>query len=175
MEGEKLKLVPGVIKDALSNIRMSDDGLSFVFSELSMPGKGIEALNKCVDEAKEVYVINFAMNNIADPTSLSVVTNLMHLDLSKNKVKNLSIFSSDEFCLNLRYLDISSNKFSELPALKCPKLEYLDISYNKLEKVNEGWAGHPSLKIFKSIDNKFKNMAPFKNLPKLTELYLANN
>ena len=154
---------------------MSDDGESFIFSELSMPGKGIDVLNKCVEEAKEVYTINISMNNIADPSLLSCVTNLMHLDLSKNKVKTLTIFSSEELCLNLRYLDISSNKFSELPALKCPKLEYLDISFNKLEKVNEGWAGHPNLKIFKSIDNKFKNMAPFKSMPKLQELYLANN
>ena len=51
----------------------------------------------------------------------------------------------------------------------------IDISFNKIEKVNEGWQGHPTLKVFKSIDNKFKNLNPFKNMPKLTELYLANN
>lgn len=175
MEGEKLKLVPGIIKDHLSGMKMSDDGESFLFTELIMPNKGIEALNKCVEEGKEVYIVNFANNGIADPTFLSCMANLVHLDLSKNKVKNLSIFSTEEFCLNLKYLDISSNKFTELPALKCPKLQYLDISYNKLEKVNEGWAGHGELKIFKSIDNKFKNMTPFKNMPKLLELYLANN
>ena len=56
-----------------------------------------------------------------------------------------------------------------------PKLEYLDISFNKIEKVNDGWVGHPSLKVLKSIDNKFKNLAPFKGMPKLEQLYLANN
>lgn len=56
-----------------------------------------------------------------------------------------------------------------------PKLEYLDISYNKIEKINEGWTGHPNLKILKSVENKFKTLAPFKNMPKLEELYLANN
>ena len=70
---------------------------------------------------------------------------------------------------------MSSNKFSEFPAFKCPKLEYLDISDNKLEKVNEAWQGHPSLKVLKSKDNKFKNFAAFKNMPKLEELYLASN
>lgn len=65
--------------------------------------------------------------------------NLIHLDLSKNKVKNITIFTSEECFLNLKYLDLSSNKFTEFAAFKCPKLEYLDISYNKLEKVNEGW------------------------------------
>lgn len=62
-----------------------------------------------------------------------------------------------------------------MPAFKLPKLEYLDISYNKIEKVNEGWTGHGSIRILKSVDNKFKNLAPFKNMPKLEELYLARN
>jgi Leucine-rich repeat (LRR) protein len=31
------------------------------------------------------------------------------------------------------------------------------------------------MKILKSIDNKFKNLAPFKNMPKLEELYASNN
>ena len=73
----------------------------------------------------------------------------------------------------MKWLDVSNNKFADLPALKCPKLEYLDISYNKLEKINEGWTGHERLRIVKSIDNKFKNLAPFKSMPKLEELYMA--
>ena len=76
---------------------------------------------------------------------------------------------------NLKYLDVSNNKFGEFAAFKCPNLEYLDVSFNKLEKVNEGWAGHPKLKILKSIDNKFKNLSIFKGMPKLEELYLQRN
>ena len=75
----------------------------------------------------------------------------------------------------MKYLDLSSNKFNEMCALKCPRLEYLDISHNRIEKASEGWQGHPNLKIFKSIENKFRNMKPFKDMPKLQELYLANN
>lgn len=56
-----------------------------------------------------------------------------------------------------------------------PQLEYLDISHNKLEKINEGWNGHPNLKLFNVADNKFKNLSPFKNCPKLEELYAQNN
>lgn len=59
--------------------------------------------------------------------------------------------------------------------IKVQKLEYLDISYNRLEKVSEGWTGHPNIRILKSVDNKFKNLAPFKEMPKLEELYLESN
>ena len=100
---------------------------------------------------------------------------MQHVDLRGNKVKNISIFCQDEVMLNLKYLDLSSNKFGEFPAIKCPKLEYLDVSDNKLEKVNEGWTGHANLKILKARENKFKTFAPFKNMPKLEELYLGNN
>jgi protein phosphatase 1 regulatory subunit 7 len=75
----------------------------------------------------------------------------------------------------LKWLDISNNKITEFPALKLAKLEYLDIGYNKLEKVNEAWNGHPTLRILKTIDNKFKSIALFKALPKLEELYMGNN
>jgi Leucine-rich repeat (LRR) protein len=100
---------------------------------------------------------------------------LIRLDLSKNKIKSISVFTIEESFPNLKWLDVSNNKFIELPGIKCPKLEYFDISYNKLEKINEGWVGHSNIKVLKSVDNKFKNLAPFKNMPKLEELYLANN
>lgn len=75
----------------------------------------------------------------------------------------------------MKWLDLSHNKFGEFPAMKCPKLEYLDVSYNKLEKINENWQGHENLRIVKSVDNKFKSLVPFKNMPRLEELYMASN
>ena len=139
MADEKLVLKPGVVAPFLSNIQMSDDGETFFFSELDLSQKNVEALNKAIEEAKEVLTCNLSFNNIKDPSTLKELKNLVHLDLSKNKINNLTIFTTDEDCLNLKWLDISGNAFKEMPALKCPKLEYLDISYNKLEKVNEGW------------------------------------
>ena len=172
---EKLVLKPGVVTPFLSNFSISNDGASFQFTTLDMSSKNIEALNKTIEEGKEVYNCNLANNNIADPSALKELQNLQRLDLGRNKVRNVAIFLAEENFLNLKYLDLSNNKMTEFSPFLLPKLEYLDISGNKLEKVNEAWAGHPSLKILKSVDNKFKSMAPFKNMPKLEELYLANN
>ena len=95
--------------------------------------------------------------------------------MARNKIKNIAIFTNEENFLNLRWLDVSSNKYTELVPFKLPKLDYLDISYNRIEKINENWTGHPNVKILKTIDNKFKSLAPFKDMPMLTELFLAQN
>ena len=174
-DGEKLVLKPGVVLPFLSNFTISNDGESFQFTDLDMSGKNIEQLNKTIEEAKEVYNVNLNTNGIGDPSALKELLNLMHLDLGSNKVKNLNVLTVEDNFPNLQWLDISNNKFTEFPPIKCPKLQYLDVSYNKLEKVNDGWTGHANLKVLKSVENKFKNLAVFKNCPKLEELYLARN
>jgi Leucine-rich repeat (LRR) protein len=120
-------------------------------------------------------VLDLNNNNIVDINVIQQFTNLVKLNVGKNKIKSIAIFSNEENFPNLKWLDISNNKYIELIGIKVPKLEYLDISYNKLEKINESWTGHPNIKVFKSIDNKFKNFVPFKELPKLEELYLESN
>ena len=59
---------------------------------------------------------------------------------------------------HLKWLDLSTTKLTEFPGLKLPKLEYLDLSFNKLEKISDGWQGHPNLRILKVADNKFKSL-----------------
>ena len=142
---------------------------------MDMSSHSIEAVPSAIAEFKMVTKLNLSGNNVVDIQHLTNLVNLTYLDLARNKIKNISVFANEESFPNLRWLDVSTNKFTEFPALKIPKCEYLDISFNKLEKVSEGWTGHENLKIIKSVDNKFKNLAPFRNMPKLEELYLAQN
>ena len=116
-----------------------------------------------------------SLNGLADVNPLKDCINIIKLNLSKNKIKNIAIFAQDDAMPNLKWLDVSANKFTSFPAFKCPKLEYLDISYNKLEKVDDGWTTHDRLRVIKSVDNKFKNLAVFKNLPALEELNMTSN
>ncbi len=124
---------------------------------------------------KDLTKIDFSNNGLADVTSIKDLTRLTRLNLSNNRIKNFSVFATEDAFPALQWLDISNNKFTEWPGFKCPKLDYLNIGGNKLEKVNEGWTGHPTLRIISAKDNKFKNLNNFKNCPKLEELYLASN
>ena len=172
---EKLVLKPGVVTQFLDNFSSTPDLESFQFTELNITNKRVEQLNKAMEEVKDVAIVDFSLNNITDINPMKDMANLVKLNLAKNKIKSLAVFTLEECFPNLKWLDVQANKFSEMPALKLPKLEYLDISYNKLEKLNEGWTGHANLRIVKSVDNKFKSLAAFKNMPRLEELYMASN
>jgi len=124
---------------------------------------------------KDVTEIQLENNGIQDIKPLEPMTKLIKLNLANNKIKGMNIFTNDDSFPNLKWLDVSNNKLTEIPALKCPKLEYLDLSFNKMEKVNEGWVGHPNIRILKCVDNKYKTLAPFKSMANLEELYMAQN
>ena len=111
-----------------------------------------------MEEVKEVRKCDLSVNNIVVCVTLKDMQQLTYLNLAKNKIKALNIFTQDDLFPNLKWLDVSNNKLTEMPAFKLPKLEYLDISYMKLEKVNDAWSGHTNIRIFKTIDNKFKSI-----------------
>jgi len=171
----KLVLKPGNICPFLTNLDVSADRECLQFSTVDCPGQELEQLMKVAEEVKDVTVIDFSNNGLADVGSLNTLARLTRLNLSNNKIKNFAVFAQEEAFPNLKWLDISYNKFVEWPAFKCPKLDYLNIGGNKLEKVSAEWAGHPNLRVISAFDNKFKNLAVFKNMTKLEELYLSNN
>ena len=172
---EKLVLKAEVIKKYLQNFDFTTDRESMQFLHLVLASKRIEALNNSILEAKHVQFLDLQNNNVVDIALLAQFPNLVKLNVSKNKIKSIAVFSSEEAFLNLKWLDVSNNKFTELALVKCPKLEYVDLSYNKLEKVSESWVGHPTVRVLKSVDNKFKSLQIFKDMPKLEELYLEAN
>lgn len=149
------------------------DKLQYVLVNLN--AKGLEQINQTFLEFKHLLHIDLGKNNIVDVNLLQNFENVVTLNLAKNKIKKVDIFTNEELFPKLRKLDISENKYVELPAIKLPKLEYLDVGGNKLEKINDGWAGHPNLKVLKAEESKFKTLAFCKEMPKLEELYLGNN
>lgn len=86
--------------------------------------------------------MDLSINNIQEINLIKDMSNLVKLNLARNKIKSCAIFANEDLFPNLKWLDVSNNKITELAAFKLPKLEYLDISDCRLEKVNEGWAGH---------------------------------
>ena len=69
-EPQKLVLKQGVILPFLSNFQLSADGENFIKTDLDLTNKGVEQLNKFIEEAKEVLWMNLSRNGIPDPSPL---------------------------------------------------------------------------------------------------------
>lgn len=59
------------------------------FTDLNMSNKRVEALAKSAEEIKEVQNIDMSVNNLADVGPLKDCTNLIKLNVCKNKIKSL--------------------------------------------------------------------------------------
>lgn len=172
---QKLVLKPGVIHGFLENFSVTQNRECMQFLDIVCSGQELEQLGKAIDEVKDAQNVDFSTNGLSDCAAIKDLNMLVTLNLSNNRIKNVAVFAMDDCFASLKWLDISNNKFTEFPAIKCPKLEYLNINGNKLEKVNEAWTGHENLRTISAVDNKFKNLAPFKAMPKLEELYMGSN
>ena len=144
------------------------------FMRLEMPSKKIESLNNAMLEVKHLKFVDLSGNNIVDPVILQGFENLVHLNLNGNKVKSLSAFATEDGFPKLKKLELASNKIGELTPIMVKSLEYFDITDNKIEKYDT-WNGHPTVRIFKAVDNRFKNLSVIKDMPNLQEAYLALN
>lgn len=92
--GGKFVMKPGTgcLSPYLTDFRMTNDGENFIYATLDMPSKEVEAINKTIEEVKEIYNCHLQGNNISDPSCLKELHNLIHLELQRNKVKNVTIF-----------------------------------------------------------------------------------
>ena len=107
-------LKPEVIKKFLAHFDYTQDKEAMQFQHLILGSKRIEQLNNSILEAKHVTFVDLSNNNVVDISLLAQFTNLVKLNLSKNKIKNISVFNNEENFQALRWLDLSNNKFNEL-------------------------------------------------------------
>lgn len=67
---EKLVLKPGAMTVFLSNFERSPDAENFMFQDLHLQNRRVEALAKTMDELKETRKCDLSVNNITDVACL---------------------------------------------------------------------------------------------------------
>lgn len=170
---DKTVLRADVIGKFLTEFTYSEDWQGMHFVRLEVPGKKVDGLDKALLEFKHLRFINLENNNIGDVSLFQTFESLVHLNLTKNKIKNLNAFTSEEGFPNLKKLELAENSIGELVPITAPKLEYLDISHNNCGKY-ENWAGNATIKVFKAVKTHIKTMAVLKDMPALEEAYLQD-
>lgn len=173
VNSNKTVLRADVIGKFLDDFTYSEDWQGMHFVKLECPNKKVEGLDKALLEFKHLRFINLEGNNIGDVSLLQTFESLVHLNLNKNKIKNLNAFTSEEGFPNLKKLELADNNIGELVPITAPKLEYLDLCNNNCGKF-ETWVGNPTIRIFKASKTHIKSMTVLKDMPALEEAYLQD-
>ncbi|VDP19173.1 unnamed protein product [Schistosoma margrebowiei] len=121
----------------LKNLRKCSNDQSFHFSEgnLSNSNDIISSLDQI--QWTNLTSLDLSSNKLRDITLLTYADKLEILNLSNNFLNNISSVIS---CKSLISLDISKNDIRELPELnRLPFLEKLNASHNPLESISGLW------------------------------------
>ena len=90
--GTKTVLKPGTICEFMATLGESSDRECFQLSEVLCTKQEVDNLMKAGEEMKDMVKIDFSFNGLADVTALSHLARLTRLNLSNNKIKNMSCF-----------------------------------------------------------------------------------
>ena len=102
-----------------------------------------------------------------DLESLNILTNLLYIDISKNKIEDISPLNLKK----LTSLEASDNKIKDVSNLKLENLKYLYLNNNEDIKGLENLKNVESI----SLENDNIEEIDLSNLKKLKTLYLSNN
>ncbi|CAL9186502.1 unnamed protein product [Musa hybrid cultivar] len=109
-------------------------------------------LNRC----SRLEYLNLSSNIIGGELNLTGLTNLVTVDLTRNRFNGSIRANFPAMCANLVSLNISTNSFGgDITGCfdQCPKLKYLDLSSNHF--VGGIWPGFPSLRQLLISENSF--------------------
>ncbi len=125
-----------------------------------------------LSEFKNLMVLDLSSNKISDLTPLSQLTNLSELDLSYNKIENLTSLSQ---LTNLSVLNLTHNKIEDIsPLSNLTNLTILWASDNQISDISP----LNNLTVISNLvldSNQINDISPLSNLAYLYHLSLINN
>ena len=123
--------------------------------------------------ATNLTKLHLGLNEISDLAPLKNLTNLIELDLHRNK--RISDVSPLKNLTNLRHLSLRGNIISDMSPLKdLATLTFLHIGYNNISDLSP-LKDLTTLTFLNLDDNRISDLSPLKDLPNLTELHLDDN
>lgn len=185
-----------VIGSVVENDNDADNSDIIDISKYYLNEKGIKNIPDEIYKGKKQTMLNLSRRNITlVQSNISLLDNLVFIDLSENSLENLcklpkslkridlhinnfdSFPTELEVLKNLKVIDLDYNKITELPTtIVClNKLEVFSISNNKLKKLPYNF---DNFKVLKKLDfsyNYLLDMETFCKIESLEKLYLNCN
>ncbi|PCJ61230.1 MAG: hypothetical protein COA79_06525 [Planctomycetota bacterium] len=145
----KIKSLEGIKLDVLENLDISIKDL-----------KNLDLLNGCTN----LKVLNGSKNELSDVSALFNLNQLKQINLSFNKINNISKIPLAE----LNYLRLQNNSISNIDILKgCKKLNYINIANNSITSI-ESLSKIESLETLICYNNPIISFKSFSKKPPKT-------
>ena len=133
-----------LLHKALGDVSRTADGSGYAFTRLTCCGKAVTI----VPDALQLYVhlryIDISDNKIRDLTPFCRLPHLLTLNAAGNNIEDISYLASPEVLPYLSLLNLSSNKIARAPQLALQRLTRLALDANPLTTL-EGFVLPPAL------------------------------
>ncbi|XP_060236193.1 leucine-rich repeat and guanylate kinase domain-containing protein isoform X2 [Meriones unguiculatus] len=159
-----------MVTDALSELGRSGPGTEQVYLSLSLKRNDLVNIN-ILHNYIHLQKLDLSGNKIEDLSCVSFMPYLLELNASQNRLTTFFDFSPPK---NLK----SNNRITTITGLEGLKtLQNLDLSHNQISSL-QGLENHDLLEVINLEDNKIKELTEIEyieNLPILRVLNLLNN
>ena len=184
----RIKQIPQTIRklinlenlDLSNNPDLSIQNYIFTFTKLKTLNLAYTKLDSGslnFELLKDLVCLNISSLTLTNiPDSILNLTKLRKLDMSHNKIENLTSYFYN--LINLTYLDLSNNRISSLSEdiSKLKKLKYINLNFNNISSLPKSISNLEDLRSFSITNNRLKSLPEsFKRLIKLESLILTNN
>ena len=117
--GPKNPLKPEMLKENLSNLAKTFDGLSYAFTKLDIHEKELDGLGEDINNYNLLREFICTNNKIQDISALAKMSYMSLIDASINFIKDISFFAVENSFMFLTKLNLKQNKIKVLP--KCSR------------------------------------------------------
>ncbi|CDJ39521.1 hypothetical protein, conserved [Eimeria tenella] len=162
-----------LLHKALGDVSRTADGSGYAFTRLTCCGKGVTTLPNALQLYVHLRYIDISGNRIRDLTPFSRLPYLLTLNAAGNQIEDITCFSSPEALPYLFLLNLSSNKISRVPRLALQRLARLALDANPITTL-EGFVQPPSLTHLSLRGTPLETLDSLPPSDTITSLYLSH-
>lgn len=171
-EDDSIDLTREIISEGLSTLARTSDGLNFAYVKCELREKKLRNLDGFKTGTGYPHIRNadFSQNALVDISCLTLIPNILTLNLEDNKLT--TVFQNVKMNF-MQLLNLNKNKISTFGPVEFPLLTSLSLNNNVLTS----WEQSHRLPLLQSLSLRNNKLTAFdgKNLPALQLLDLRGN
>ena len=163
-----------MLSDNLSDFKRIMDGTSFAYTTLTVRNSGVSEITEDIQNYEHLRQIDFSLNLLKQIPALFNLQYVTNLNLSRNQITSIGFLAREAVFPYMKVINLLGNRIEKLPSVSSKNLIHINLNYNVINGLEE-FDGHPLLQILELRGNKIKSLKGLKKIPKLRELYVAEN